>query len=166
MCPPNVRVEGSPPIGKGVDDPSCLTPKGGLLNPGSGRRWWIAYYVNGKEYRESGGKTEKAAERKLKDRLKEIYGERFVGPQQERVLVNGLLDSLIAEQEGNRAKDLRTVKIRVKPLRAFFGQYRAVDVTPTLVKRYVAERLADEKTRATVNREVSTLRRAFNLARE
>jgi integrase len=128
--------------------------------------FWIAYYVNGKEFRESGGKTEFEAGRKLKGRLKEIYGDRFVGPKQERVTVSDLLDDLLAEQERNRAKDVRTSKVRVKPLRAFFGLYRAVDVTPTLVKRYVSERLADKKTRATVNREVSILRRAFNLARE
>ena len=46
-----------------------------------GRVFWIAYYVNGKEFRESGGKTEKEAGRKLKTRLKEIYGDRFVGPK-------------------------------------------------------------------------------------
>jgi integrase len=72
----------------------------------------------------------------------------------------------VAEQERNLAKDVRSVRVRVKPLKARLGLLRAVDVTPTLVKRYVAERLAEKKSRATVNREVSVLRRAFNLAKE
>ncbi len=131
-----------------------------------GRVFWIAYYVNGKEIREGGGKTEAEARKKLKRRLGEIYGGRFVGPEQEKVTVNQLLDALVLEQETDRAKDLRTVKLRTKPLRQFFSLYRAAEVTPTLVKRYVSERLAQNKARATVNREVSVLRRAFNLARE
>ncbi len=58
------------------------------------------------------------------------------------------------------------VRIRTKPLRAFFALRRAVDVTPTLIRSYVSERLEQRKSHATVNREVSVLRRAFNLAKE
>jgi hypothetical protein len=48
------------------------------------------------------------------------YGDRFVDPKYERVMVDELLDALLADQERNRAKDLRTVKIRISHLRAFF----------------------------------------------
>lgn len=131
-----------------------------------GTVFWIAYYVRGKEMRESAGRTEAEARKKLRRRLGEVYGDRFVGPEQERITVDRLLDALAVDQETNRAKDLRMVKLRMKPLRAFFALCRAVDVTPTRIKQYVSERLADKKSRATVNREVSVLRRAFNLARE
>src|SRR5215469_18728484 len=73
--------------------------------------WWIGYYAHGKEEREvarhvrTGEKIEatekgrREAERFLKRRLGEIAAEQhggrpFVGPQQERVTVNVLLDGL------------------------------------------------------------------------
>ena len=35
-----------------------------------GNRYWIEYYANGEQKRESGGKTEPEARRKLKQRTK------------------------------------------------------------------------------------------------
>src|SRR5215469_4562184 len=73
--------------------------------------WCVAYYVHGKEVREAakhvrtGEKIEATeknrheAERFLKRRLGELAAEQhggraFVGPQQERVTINDLLDGL------------------------------------------------------------------------
>ena len=60
-----------------------------------GDKWWVAYYVRGKEYRESAGATKAEAKRYLKKRLGEINSGRFVGPQEERITVNEILDNLI-----------------------------------------------------------------------
>ena len=52
---------------------------------------WIAYYLRGKEYRESTRQTDpKEAEKFLKRRLNEVGADKigartFAGPQQERV---------------------------------------------------------------------------------
>ena len=48
-----------------------------------GNRWWIAYYVSGREIREPGGTTEKAARQRLKERFSEISGRRFIRPEEE-----------------------------------------------------------------------------------
>jgi hypothetical protein len=65
-----------------------------------GSTFWIAYYLRGKEYRES-AKTpdEKKAQRFLKRRLKEVGADQigaqaFVEPKQQRVTVSELLDNL------------------------------------------------------------------------
>ena len=59
-----------------------------------GEVWWIAYYFNGKEIRESAkSRNEADARRLLKKRLKEIHGSRFVGPQEEKLTVADLLDT-------------------------------------------------------------------------
>ena len=56
-----------------------------------GNTWWIAYYFNGKEIRESSKSQREAdARRLLKKRMKEIHGSRFVGPQEERLTVDDL----------------------------------------------------------------------------
>src|SRR6266705_1551706 len=65
--------------------------------------FWAAYYVRGREIRESTGTTdEKAALRFLKQRQHEVSADRigarpFVGPQQQRITVNELLDALQAD---------------------------------------------------------------------
>jgi hypothetical protein len=69
-----------------------------------GSRWWIAYNVNGKEHREPGGKSEAEARRKLKARWKEIHGDRFIAPQEQRVTVGELLDALLTHLENKGAK--------------------------------------------------------------
>src|ERR1035441_10463766 len=61
---------------------------------------WCAYFLRGKEYRESTGTGDPdAAEKFLKRRLKEVGADQigkatFVGPQQERTKVSKLLDAL------------------------------------------------------------------------
>lgn len=129
-------------------------------------RWWISYYIRGKRFRESAGKTEAEAKRKLKGRLKEIYGDRFVGPQEERLEVEELLDNLILHLKTKGAKAIASLQSHVKPLKDHFALTRAVDVTTPQVERFVRERLAAGKATATINREVGALKQALNLARK
>lgn len=128
--------------------------------------FWIAYYFHGKEYREPGGKSRVAAEKKLKNRLKQIYGNRFVGPQEERLTVDDLLNSLLLHLELKGAKAVRSVVSHMKPVREFFALTRAVDVKTERLDEFARERLGAGKARATVNKELGALRQAFNLGRK
>src|SRR5262249_26279268 len=64
-----------------------------------GARWWIAYYTydpdvgRNREFRESAGRQESHAKRLLRQRIAEIYGEKFIGPEAERLVVGELLDA-------------------------------------------------------------------------
>lgn len=49
---------------------------------------------------------------------------------------------------------------------AFFGGFRAVDITTDKIRLYVLKRREDEAENATINRELSALKRMFNLARQ
>jgi integrase len=137
-----------------------------------GSRWWIAYYVNGHEHRESASKvlgrpdaglSEKDAEKALKLRLQEIHGGRWVGPKQERVNMVELLDGLVQDYKNNGRRSLATLEAHLKPLRAAFPLDAALSVTETRIERYKAERLEAKKAPATINRELAALRRAFAL---
>jgi integrase len=142
--------------------------------------WWIAYYAHGKEEREvsrhvrTGEKLEateanrREAERFLKRRLGEIAAEQhggraFVGPQQERVTVNQLLDVL---EQDYKLRDKFTVKVAsvVKPLRERFGTWRAVEVTSDAVGKYVANLREEGYCNSTVNHRTQLLRQAFKVA--
>lgn len=128
------------------------------------KRWWIAYYVNGKELRESAGKTPAEAKRLLRKRQKEILGEQFIGPSEKQLTANDLLDGLLTHLAMKGAKSLVQIRSHLKPIRAFLGLDRAVGVTSARVEQYMAARLAEGKARATVNREIQPLKQAFNLA--
>jgi integrase len=122
--------------------------------------------VRGRQHRESAGRTKLEARRKLRSRLKEIYGDRFVGPKEERLTVGELLDGLVLHLETRGAKAMASLKSHVAPVRESFGLERAIDITTTRVEAYMVQRLAAKKARATVNREVGALKQAFNLARK
>ena len=167
-----------PDVAALVDVPAAQQPK--LKRPlrGRGRTFqrkgsahvWIAYYRRGEEIRESSGSPDpKAAERLLHQRLKEVAAEElgarpFVGPKQERITVDDLLDALEKDyqlQEGHAPAQFRA---HLKPVRAYFEGRRAVGVTPDVVDRYIEARRAEGKAPATVNRETQLLGQAYRLA--
>lgn len=129
-----------------------------------GSRWWIEFWFEGKQFRETGGRSEDAARKKLKARLKEILGGRFVGPQQERVSVSELLDDLLTHLGTKGARSVASFRSHLKPVREFFLLRKAMHVDTAMIEQYIAARLDAGKARATVNRETGALRQAFNLA--
>lgn len=126
-----------------------------------GKRWWIAYYVDGHEYRESAGRTREHARRLLNARRKQIAAEEWVPPQ-DRLHVNDLLDSYEADLERRGKRSLPNVRSHSKPIRKSLGRLAAAHVTTQLIEKFQATRLKDVS-RATVDRETETLRAAFRL---
>ena len=138
-----------------------------------GRVWWIRYHHRGKEYRESSGSERVLdAERLLKKRWKQIGRGRFIGPDEDKVLVNDLLNALELNYQQNGRRSADTLKGRLEPLRAALGTCRAVDTMGSALEQYKAERLAAKTRRgttvavATLNRELAALKRAFRLGME
>jgi integrase len=129
-----------------------------------GSRWWIEYWNRGEQFRESAGKDEATAQKKLRARLKEIAGDKFIGPREERVSVGELIDDLMTHLRTKGAKAVASFESHLKPVRAFFSKTRAMDVTTALAERFIEDRLAEGKARATVNRETGALRQALHLA--
>lgn len=142
--------------------------------------FWIAFYAHGREVREvarhvrTGEKLEATdknrheAERFKKQRLGALAasqhgGPAFIGPQQARITVNELLDSLESDY---RIREKWSVKVasHLKPLRDYFGTWRAVQVDSDAVSAYI-ERLRDEEySNATINRRTQLLGQAFKVA--
>ncbi len=145
---------------------------GRVFKRNNSSHWWISYCHRGKEYRESSGSPDrKQAGKLLKQRLREIGADRlglrcFVGPAQDRVTVDELLDALEQHyrlQEGRAAPQFLA---HLRPIRAGFKGERALDITAEIVDRYISDRLAEGKAPATVNRETQLLGQAFRLSVE
>lgn len=150
-----------------------------MSNRGSGRIFerkgsaflWCAYYLRGKEYRQSTEETDPAkAEKFLKRKLKEVGADQigaktFISPQQERVKVSDLLDALENAYKID-GKDSAQFKSHLKRIRNHFGAWRAVEVTADAVDRYITSRLESGMAAATINRATQLLGQAFKLAVE
>jgi integrase len=129
--------------------------------------WWIQFHVNGTPHREpTGTKDEKEAKRILRDRLKDVYGQRFVAHREARLIVDDFLDDLLVHLETKGAKGVRNVRSQLKQVRAELGLLRAVDLTSSRIERYIQKRQLAGKANATINREVGSLIQALSLARK
>jgi integrase len=80
------------------------------------------------------------------------------------MLVDGLLDHLELHLANRGARSVRGVTSHLKPVRAFFGTMRAIDLTTHDCEVYTAQQLAAGRARATVNRGLELLRQSFRLA--
>jgi integrase len=128
--------------------------------------WWIQYSRNGRVFRES-AKTEMYtdAERLLKKRQGELVTGTFAGLEPERVRIAQLLEDELADLKANGRRSYQTIdggiRLHLKP---YFGEVRVADFRSALVKSYVVKRREEDATNATINRELTILKRAFSLA--
>jgi integrase len=76
------------------------------------------------------------------------------------------LDDLVSDYRVRRVKSLASVLSHLKPLRDHFGDWRAVGITFRAIEAYITKRREDEKSNATINRELELLRRALRLAHD
>ena len=130
------------------------------------RIWWITYNVASKQRRESAKTTDKSeASRLLRQRLGEIAEGRYVETGKGRLSFEDLANMVVADYEVKGLATLRELRIRVdKHLRPFFAGKRAQDISLTDVKEFIAKRQAEGAANGSINREVSALKRGFNLA--
>jgi integrase len=127
--------------------------------------WTIQYYKHGKRIREATGLSdERAAKRKLRQRLQELATGSYVGPQVERIKVNELWDAFERDQRVSGRKRPKVPKTRwVKHLEPYFGYLRVIDCGTDVLNKYVDERMKEKAANATINREIAVLCRMFRL---
>jgi hypothetical protein len=132
-----------------------------------GRVWWVEYYFNGLQKRESSNsERESDAERLLKRRLGETGKGKLIGPTAEKITFEDLAKDLVTDYQINKKRSLRSVDLSVRHLRKFFGMDRALQITADRIRLYIASRQEDRASNASINRELSALGRAFSLLSE
>ena len=130
-----------------------------------GKIWWIKYYVKGRPtYESSHSERDVDAERQLKKRLGEMATGSYRGIAPERTTLDELFDLVLADYRENGKRSLEDVKSRLTlHLRPKLGRLRAADFGTTELRRYKATRIREKAQAATINRELSILKRAFTL---
>jgi len=128
--------------------------------------WWIRYSVGGKlQCVSSESDTRADAVRLLKDREGDVAKGLPLTADVGKIRFEDAAEDLLTDYRINQKRSLRTVTLRIrKHLTPFFGERRLASITPPLVRQYVARRQAAGASNATVNRDLITLKRMFNLA--
>ena len=130
-----------------------------------GKVWWVQYSHRTKTWRESSGSTVKAdATRLLKRRLSEVGKGRLHGPDAERTTLEDLAQLMFNDYQLNERKSLPRARQLVAHLLDYFGNARAVDITPDRASAYMAHRQEAGAKAATIRNEVAALGRMFTLA--
>lgn len=136
---------------------------------------WCAYFLRGKEFRESTRETdEKKALKFLKNRMDEVGADKigaraFIGPQQQRVTVNDILDDLETEYKlGGKKRIPREVnpqmKSHLRRIREYFGTMRAMNVHQQHIQAFISLLHGQRKQDATINRALQLLRQSYRIA--
>ncbi|MBF0536420.1 MAG: tyrosine-type recombinase/integrase [Nitrospirae bacterium] len=127
--------------------------------------WWIKYYIDGKFYRESSRSTKEAdAKRLLKKREGDIVQGKFYGTKTEKTRFEEIAQNFITDYKINDKSSLKRAELSVKNLSKYFKNIRVTDITSDKIKTYILLRQENGVTNATINRELSALKRMFNLA--
>ena len=136
----------------------------GLMRRGT--TWWMSFMYQGQQVRRSTGTTDKRLADAILGQVKvQIVEGRFFDKckEQERTLTE-LLDRYLSEHASRRANYRRDLT-SVKNLNTFFGNPTLDQVTPKRIVAYKNQRYTDGVKLATINRELASLKKAFNLAR-
>jgi integrase len=142
-----------------------------------GEVWWVEYWHNGHQVRESSkgfvstqnakpsdGRDRRAAEKLLKERRRTAGTPHFIGPKAERVTFEDLATMYLTDYRVNRRRSVDHATRYVRNLRAVFGFDRALDITADRIEAYKGRRLEEGLQPGAVNRELAALRRMFSLA--
>ena len=135
-------------------------------------KYFIDFYADGKRVRECVGKVSRRdAENALKARRGEVVQGRY---QLQRKVVSPTFEAFVADfMEYSKSQksscSSAADQTRLFHLKPFFGRYRLNQISPFLVEKYIHERRQSISRRgmspanATINRELSALKRMLNL---
>ncbi len=129
-----------------------------------GSVWWIKYYQNGKSIRESSNsKSKMVADRLLKRREGEIAQGKIPGVFFEKITFEKLADGIIQDYKINEQKSLERIEVAIEHLKGKFSGLKVGQITTPVVNEYALFRSEAGAANATINRELSALKRMFNL---
>jgi integrase len=133
-----------------------------------GEIWWVKYYKDGKPFFESSESTrETDAKKLLKRREGAIINGEHIEPKFGKVLIDELLADVETDYAIQKQSSLPDLKRRNRlHLLPYFGGRRAGSITTTEMKKFIEFRQEAGASNGEINRELSALRRAYNLAIE
>ncbi len=129
-----------------------------------GQTYWLKYYRHGKPYYES-TKSQKEAEAKrlLKKREGEISEGKLPGVYFDRVRFDELAEDFLTDYRVNQKKSLARAERSVEHLKGHFEGFKVTQITTPMIQGYIETRQNEDAANATINRELSALKRMLNM---
>jgi len=132
-----------------------------------GKLWWLSFYAEGEHICESAQTRDRGeARRQLQERLGQIAEGRFVGPRADRVTFEQMAEDMLSDYRENQKKSIKDAMRSVSALGRFFGGRKAKSIKTEDIRAYRTIRQDDGLANGSINRELSALKRMFNLALE
>lgn len=132
-----------------------------------GEIYWIKYYRNGKPFFESTHSGREAkAEKLLKKREGEIAKGELPGIYFDKVRFDEIAKDYLNDYKINKKKSLKKAEKYVEYLKEVFEGARVPEITTDRVRAYVNKRIEEGKANATINRDLSALKRMFHLGKQ
>ncbi|MFB3886933.1 MAG: tyrosine-type recombinase/integrase [Thermodesulfobacteriota bacterium] len=131
-----------------------------------GKTWWMSFVYKGKSYRRSTETTERKLAQRILDKVKgEIaegkWFERLAG---EDKTFHELMTKYMEEHSKPKKRAWTRDTVSLSHLKPFFGEYKLMEITPSLISNYKSIRRKEGAAPASINRELSLCKHAFNLA--
>jgi site-specific recombinase XerD len=124
----------------------------------------IAFPFRGREKVESTHfESESQARGVLRQRLQEI-GRGSYAPQQDRFFFPDMVEMLRVDYVRKKNRSWESVEHKIKPLNAYFENWRAKEIDNDRLGKYVDHRFSEGAATATLNGELRYLRRMFRLS--
>lgn len=141
-------------------------PKTGERVTRESRVWWVRYYRDGRRHEESSGSTRRSdAERLLKVREGAVAKGERVSAEVGRLTFDQAAADVVRDYKLNERHTLRDLRCRLDMhLLPYFGHQRMASITTADVRAYAEHRQGEGASNATINRELTALKRAFKLA--
>ncbi|MCP4254559.1 MAG: site-specific integrase [Candidatus Scalindua sp.] len=129
--------------------------------------WWMSVRYNGRRIQKSletpDKKLAKAIEAKVMAGI--VEGSYFQKPIGNNKTLKEMMEKFMDEHSPTVSKNMQgSYKNSLKSLLPFFGDANLMSISPKMVSRYKMLRRRDDVKPATVNRELSMLSKAFNIA--
>jgi len=129
-----------------------------------GNTWWIKFFRNGKPYRESTGTDKKMVAKKILERKEgDISQGKVLGIQFDKISFEQLAEDLLRDYRINQKKSLVRAERSVGHLKGYFTGYKVTNISTPVINAYIESRLEEKSANATINRELSALKRMLNL---
>ena len=96
--------------------------------------------------------------------MEAVSGGNFLGPQVERITVDELYQDLLQDYENEEQAVYWAESVWRVHLKDYFGGMKAALVGTAQLSGYVQMRKSEGAKKATINRELALLRRAFSIA--
>ena len=129
-----------------------------------GKNYSIKYYKNGKPYVESTGSDKlEVAKRLLKKREGEIAQGKLPGICFDKVNFDELKEEFLTDYRINDKKSTERAERSAKQLKQSFEGMKVVAITTPKINEHIERRQSEGASNASINRELSALKRMFNL---